>query len=167
MAGGSMVTAVWRRVPLPAEHVVPMLMAVLLRRRSHRLPPARATVAAGLALMGAGLALVAWAVVARGDADLERPRHLTTTGPHRWTRNPMYVGWGLAHVGLGLAVRSPWALATWPFAAALVNRAVLREERRLEVAFGEEFTQYRARVGRYAGRRSPGTGGTTRASGRC
>jgi protein-S-isoprenylcysteine O-methyltransferase Ste14 len=167
MAGGSMVTAVWRRVPLPAEHVVPMLMAVLVRRRSHRLPLPRPLVVVGVAMVGAGLALVAWAVVARGDADLEQPRHLTTTGPHRWTRNPMYVGWSLAHIGLGLAVRSPWALVTWPCAAALVHRAVLREERRLEVAFGEEFTQYRARVGRYAGRRSPGTGGTTRASGRC
>ena len=69
----------------------------------------------------------------------------------------MYVGWSLLHVGLGLVLRSPWVLATWPPALARVHQQVLREERDLAVWFGPDFTDYRERVPRYVRLRRRGT----------
>ena len=45
-------------------------------------------------------------------------------------------------------------LAAWPASFALVHRSVLREERWLDEEFGQEFTDYRAQVPRYTGRRT-------------
>jgi protein-S-isoprenylcysteine O-methyltransferase Ste14 len=103
----------------------------------------------GWPLVAAGAALNGWAVLTPGAGDLERPDRLVTDGPHAFTRNPMYVGWSLMHVGLGIALRSPWVLASWPISFALVHRGVLREERRLTAQFGQAFTDYQGRVARY------------------
>ena len=98
-----------------------------------------------------------WAVAARGGEAIERPDLLVTGGPQAWTRNPMYVGWTLLHVGVGLLARSPWVLATWPVSFALVHRSVLHEERGLAQRFGREFTEYRTQVPRYVGLPGRGT----------
>jgi protein-S-isoprenylcysteine O-methyltransferase Ste14 len=87
----------------------------------------------------------------------EHPSLLVTGGPQARTRNPMYVGWILLHVGVGLLARSPWVLATWPVSFALVHRSVLREERGLAQRFGREFTEYRTQVPRYVGLPGRGT----------
>jgi len=146
----------WERLPFPAEHAVPMLAGLVLQRLTPggRLPSSVRP--AGLPLVAAGLMLNGWAVAIRGGFSLE-PEPLATAGPYLWTRNPMYVGWTLIHLGLGLSARSSWVLATWPISVAVLHRAVLREERELEAAFGQEFTEYRARVARYASRPRRGT----------
>lgn len=141
-------SVLWNRMPLPLEHAVPMVAGLLLNARTRtRLP--RGLVPAGWAALAAGVGLNAWAVKARGAGDLEDPDRLVTTGPYAFTRNPMYVGWTLLHVGSGLAARSPWVLASWPFVAVLVQRAVLREEHMLAARFGEEESSYERRVPRY------------------
>jgi protein-S-isoprenylcysteine O-methyltransferase Ste14 len=151
---GSAISFVWDRVPVPAEHVAVLLLAALLQRRSPCRRLSAAAAPAGPPLVVAGVLLNAWAVVTRGLGDIERPQRLVTDGPHAWTRNPMYVGWTLIHLGCGLTARSPWMLGSWPASFALVHRAVLREERWLEEEFAEAFTEYRAGVARYAGRRT-------------
>ena len=147
----------WGRLPLPAEHAVGMVVGLLLHRDvgRRRLPAAAAPV--GWPLVVAGVALNAWAVAARGGEAIEHPSVLVTGGPQAWTRNPMYVGWTLLHVGVGLLARSPWVLATWPVSFALVHRSVLREERGLAQRFGREFTDYRTQVPRYVGLPGRGT----------
>ena len=50
-------------------------------------------------------------------------------GVHGSPRNPIYLGCGAVHLGLAGATRNAWMLATWPVSAALLHRAVLREER--------------------------------------
>lgn len=141
-------SALWDRTPLPAEHAVTMVAGLLLHARTHtRLP--RGLAPAGWAVLGAGVALNVWAVQARGAGDIDDPDRLVTAGPYALTRNPMYVGWSLLHLGAGLAARSPWLLACWPLAAVLVHRAVLREERQLGLRFGDEQTSYAQRVPRY------------------
>ena len=124
-------------------------------RRPRRLPAAAAPV--GWPLVAAGVALNAWAVAARGGEAIEHPSLLVTGGPQARTRNPMYVGWTLLHVGVGLLARSPWVLATWPVSFALVHRSVLHEERGLAQRFGREFTEYRTQVPRYVGLPGRGT----------
>lgn len=96
-----------------------------------------------------GVAVNVWAVLARGISDLEHPAALVTDGPYAFSRNPMYVGWSLIHLGAGLAARSPWVLASWLYPVSLVHRAVLAEERMLVEQFGEAFEEYAAQVPRY------------------
>ncbi|WP_436495989.1 methyltransferase family protein [Actinokineospora sp. HUAS TT18] len=141
-------SAIWERTPLPAEHAVTMIAGLILHARTRpRLPAALAPV--GWVGLAAGLGLNVWAVRARGEGDIDAPDRLVTAGPYALTRNPMYVGWSLLHLGAGLAARSPWLLAGWPVAAALVHRAVLREERQLAALFGDEHAGYARRVPRY------------------
>ncbi|CRK55863.1 Putative protein-S-isoprenylcysteine methyltransferase [Alloactinosynnema sp. L-07] len=141
-------SALWDRTPLPAEHAVTMTAGLLLHARTRtRLPEGLAP--AGWIVLVAGLGLNLWAVRARGVGDIDDPDRLVTAGPYALTRNPMYVGWSLLHLGTGLAARSPWLLAGWPLAAVMVHRAVLREERQLASLFGDEQASYARRVPRY------------------
>ena len=157
MTAAAALSTAWGRLPLPAEHAVGIVAGLLLQRHAgrRRLPAAAAPV--GWPLVAAGVALNVWAVAARGGEAIEHPSLLVTGGPQARTRNPMYVGWTLLHVGVGLLARSPWVLATWPVSFALVHRSVLHEERGLAQRFGREFTEYRTQVPRYVGLPGRGT----------
>ena len=102
----------------------------------------------GLSLLGTGSAIIVSSLVAVGRIDLQHPERLVTWGPYAISRNPMYVAWGLLHLGTALIIGSAWMAATLPLAAAWIHRQVLREERQLRDAFGEEFAS-RAPVPRY------------------
>jgi protein-S-isoprenylcysteine O-methyltransferase Ste14 len=150
-------STVWGRLPLPAEHAVGIVAGLLLQRHAGRRRLPSAATRLGWPMVAAGVALDAWAVAARRGEAIEHPSVLVTGGPQARTRNPMYVGWTLLHVGVGLLARSPWVLAAWPVSFALVHRSVLREERRLAQRFGQEFSDYRTRVPRYVGLPGRGT----------
>jgi protein-S-isoprenylcysteine O-methyltransferase Ste14 len=135
-------------VPLPVETVGGVVVGVLVQRlRPWTLPPTVRPV--GIACVVAGISLVGTAWRERGLGDLEHPVVLVTTGVHARTRNPIYVGFALAHLGLAAATRNGWMLATCPVSAALVHRWVPREEAQLHELFGPEYDAYRARVPRY------------------
>ena len=85
----------------------------------------------------------------RGSGSLESPAALVTTGLHGTSRNPMYVGFAAAHVGLAGLSGDGWMLLSWPASASLLHLEVLREETALAERFGEEYAAYRSRVPRY------------------
>ena len=69
--------------------------------------------------------------------------HLVTSGPYRYTRNPIYLGYTLATAGLGLAVLNPWCIVTAMLAAGLTSIvAIKREELHLLSRFGVDFERY-------------------------
>jgi protein-S-isoprenylcysteine O-methyltransferase Ste14 len=77
-------------------------------------------------------------------------RALVTTGIHRWTRNPIYLGMFLIYVGSGVAARSLWILIlTIPLALTVRYGVVAREEAYLERRFGNTYREYKARVRRW------------------
>lgn len=145
-------TTLWERLPVPPQHVVPIVGGLLLRRRVQLPGVLRRT---GLALTASGVAVNVWAVVARGGGDLEHPDGLVVAGPYRLSRNPMYLGWSMIHVGVGLWSRAPGVLASWPLLIPLVQREVCKEEQMLADQFGAAFEQYAARVPRYLALRLP------------
>lgn len=75
---------------------------------------------------------------------------LVMSGPYRRTRNPMYTGLSLAYTGLSLMLSVGWALVTLPLALlALYRFVIVREERYLAQAFGNEYRQYKQKVRRW------------------
>ena len=75
---------------------------------------------------------------------------LVTTGPFRFSRNPLYVAITLLYVGFTMLLNSWWGvLLLAPVLMALHWGVVRREERYLERKFGEEYDRYRSRVRRY------------------
>jgi protein-S-isoprenylcysteine O-methyltransferase Ste14 len=75
---------------------------------------------------------------------------LTTEGPFRFTRNPMYFGLTSIYLGIALIARSIPAFVLLPVTLALTDRLIVdKEEFYLEKRFGDEYRAYRARVPRW------------------
>jgi protein-S-isoprenylcysteine O-methyltransferase Ste14 len=75
---------------------------------------------------------------------------LVTTGIYRFTRNPMYIGMALIYAGLSMIADSVVALVCLIPLLAVINYGVIRrEERYLEVTFGEPYRAYKRNVRRW------------------
>jgi protein-S-isoprenylcysteine O-methyltransferase Ste14 len=152
--------AVYQNLPLPAGSAVGVIVALVLDRVRHApIPGPRALRrTAGAVLLATGGALNVWALVERrrrtsGEFQLEQPESLVTTGPYAFSRHPMYLGWWLIHLGVGILRGSAWVAATVPVAVLLEHfGGSLVEERGLRRQFGAEYARYAERVSRYAGR---------------
>jgi len=85
------------------------------------------------------------------NVDPSRPTTaIVTSGPFRFSRNPLYVGLTLLYVGLTLVFNTWWGLILLiPILVIMHRGVVLREERYLEQKFGDPYRQYCARVARY------------------
>jgi len=72
---------------------------------------------------------------------------LVLTGPFLFTRNPMYLGMVLLLTGIavGLGSATPW-LVIPVFVWQVTQRFIVAEERKLEVAFGHQYLEYKAKV---------------------
>ncbi len=85
---------------------------------------------------------------------------LVTDGPFRLMRNPIYLGFGLLQLGIGIAIgRAPVALSA-PATILFIDAAVIpREEDRLVESFGSAYREYCDRVPRWPWLRRGGGGG--------
>ena len=136
------------------------LLGGWLTNRVYALPLLPATTRP-LALELGGLLLVCWATLAFGAIRAFRRAQtplmpnkpavgLVTTGPFRFTRNPMYLSLTALYLGLALLLNSWWPLIFLPLVLLLLQRLVIaREERYLASAFGSAYEAYRARVRRW------------------
>jgi protein-S-isoprenylcysteine O-methyltransferase Ste14 len=75
---------------------------------------------------------------------------IVTSGPFRFSRNPLYLALTLIYLGLTLAFNTWWGIVVLiPLLLTMHRAVVLREERYLEQKFGEGYRQYRSKVRRY------------------
>ena len=75
---------------------------------------------------------------------------LATDGPYRYSRNPIYLGMALILGGLALVGNALWPLlAVIPAVFVIHTQVIAREERYLEVKFGSEYRDFKARVRRW------------------
>lgn len=102
-----------------------------------------------LVLFGMVYAVWSLAYLRRSFSILPEARRLVTGGPYGLSRHPLYLGEGVAAVGLTLPTIG-WlgALLVAFFVLAQYLR-ILAEERVLARMFPEEFARYRRRVPRY------------------
>lgn len=75
---------------------------------------------------------------------------IVSSGPFRFTRNPLYLALTLIYAGLAFVLNTWWCVVLLAPVLLLIHFGVVaREERYLEFKFGESYRQYRARVRRY------------------
>jgi protein-S-isoprenylcysteine O-methyltransferase Ste14 len=108
-------------------------------------------------LLNASWPLALWASAAMHNAGTRinplRPvSALVTSGPFRFSRNPLSVSLVLLYLGLGFHSRidSLWVLVLFPVLLVVNHFGItLREERYLTAKFGEEYREYCGRVRRW------------------
>ena len=102
-----------------------------------------------------GLAFMIWGLLTflrfRTAVSPYRPAsQVVTSGPYRFSRNPMYVGFTIAYIGGILTKNTLWALLLLPVILWLLIVLVIRpEERYLTKSFGSVYTDYAKRVRRW------------------
>jgi len=111
---------------------------------------------AGVIVGTAGMAVASWCVVSfaligRGTpAPFDPPRRLVIHGPYRHTRNPMYLGAGLALVGAALFYENGFLFAyAGGFLLLMHLVVVLYEEPTLRATFGQDYVKYSEHVHRW------------------
>ena len=109
----------------------------------------------GWILAGGSLAIVAWSITAFTDAGTPVQPHqsttaLVTSGPYRYSRNPIYVALIVMTFGMALIANLPWIAVFLAPAVVVLNEGIIkREEAYLEKLFGEDYIAYKAAVRRY------------------
>lgn len=141
--------------PPPALYAVPLAIGLLVQ---HWFPfpiftAGRGTIL-GIALLLGGL-VGAPAITAFRRADTSpKPwvpsTALVTSGPYRFTRNPMYLGFTLMYLGATFWANTLWPLLFLPLVLVAMHYGVIRrEEVYMARLFGKEYEEYCARVRRW------------------
>jgi len=111
--------------------------------------------AAGTLLLGLGFLVRVWATVhfyahRMRVISFEPQETLITSGPYRFSRNPLYLGGNVfIFCGAALLFGSPTALVATAVHLLLVDLFIRREEAQLARRFGEQWQSYRKRVRRW------------------
>ena len=119
------------------------------------MPPHVPRLVAGAVLMAFGLALFAAGLRTftrhRTGIMLQRAAtRVVTSGPYRWSRNPMYVSFVTLYLGGTLLVNTLWPLVALPLVILALDRLVIaREESYMHHTFGGEYDAYCRRVHRW------------------
>jgi protein-S-isoprenylcysteine O-methyltransferase Ste14 len=98
--------------------------------------------------------LLAWTFHSLGknltDTVVTREQHtLTTTGPYRWIRHPLYTSVALATVANGLVAANWFIFITGSLAFTLLVIRCRTEEENLIARFGDEYRAYAVGTGRF------------------
>ena len=114
-----------------------------------------ATLGIGGTLLIAGFPLRVWAAYhfdkhRMNVIVLSAQSHLITGGPYRFSRNPLYLGGNVfIFFGSSSMLGTPGGLMLTVLHLPLVNFMIRREERQLELSFGDVWRQYAQRTRRW------------------
>lgn len=109
----------------------------------------------GLLFVVGGIALFLYCATRFKKAGTGIPPWTTTTkiitsGVYQYSRNPIYVAFGMVVLGIAFAVNSLWmALMLVPFVIIINKTAIEKEEKYLEEKFKEEYLTYKQKVRRW------------------
>ena len=145
-------------IPVPWVFVLNYLLGIPLERIHPRVISPQAahdSTIAGALLFAIGAVIAGWGLILFRTARTttvpgRSSAQLVTSGPYRFTRNPMYVGLSLAYLGEAGLLHQIWPAILLPLTIAYVNWTVIPlEESRLEEVFQDQYRQYRSRVRRW------------------
>lgn len=104
-------------------------------------------------LLGIGIVILVATSFRRAGTAIEPWKPTTsivTTGFYAWSRNPIYAGFCLINIGIGISSNSFWIFISFiPAAFLLYYIAIEKEEAYLEWKFGEEYMDYKKKVRRW------------------
>ena len=109
----------------------------------------------GLILLIGALGVIAWCNMifekAGTNISPEKPSlTIIKEGPYAYSRNPIYVCFLVAYLGLAMLADAPvMILLTGALFFVLGKYVIQREEEYLEATFGEEYLDYKSKVGRW------------------
>jgi protein-S-isoprenylcysteine O-methyltransferase Ste14 len=109
----------------------------------------------GSLLLGLGFFIRTWAAYhfykhGMKVVALETQSTLITSGPYKFSRNPLYVGGNVfMFFGAGMALGSLSALVLTALHLPLMDRFIRREEKQLSEKFGEEWLAYKKQTRRW------------------
>jgi protein-S-isoprenylcysteine O-methyltransferase Ste14 len=135
--------------------VAGLLAVAWLLRQVMPVPLGPPLPAFGALLIFAALALIGWALLVMVRAGVDpRPDKpdaaMVESGPFRFSRNPIYLGFLLAVAGFALRWGDLWAWVALVAAHLVLDRLVVaKEEAYLTTRFGEAYEAYRKRVRRW------------------
>ena len=141
---------------------IPALMWLVSGREWGYVPTSALQCVIAVLLVVCGLALSIYSIVymrivgkgnpfdAYGHELAPRTKHLMTSGPYRLCRNPMLVGIYIYDAGVLVWLWSVIPLLIVLAEVILLTLQVRSEEKRLEKDFGQEYLDYKKRVGRYS-----------------
>jgi protein-S-isoprenylcysteine O-methyltransferase Ste14 len=142
--------------PPPLVYLAAIVVGAALERVWRwKLPTGRWGTVVGALLIVAAIVLVGSALSQFKRAETSPKPHkpttaIVTSGPFRFTRNPIYVSFTLAQLGIALMIASGWILALVVPALLFIRIGVIaREERYLERKFGGEYVRYKRGVRRW------------------
>ena len=106
----------------------------------------------GLIVYVLGALFAAWGRLSMGKSwgvpaqhEIDKQKNLVTTGPFKYSRNPIYVGLLVMFIGFELALRSWLILLAIPL-YYFIKRAIQTEEKLLEHHFEKEYMNYKKEV---------------------
>jgi protein-S-isoprenylcysteine O-methyltransferase Ste14 len=100
--------------------------------------PSRESLIAGASIGVLGEAIRIWAA-----GHLEKSREVTTSGPYRFTRHPLYLGSSVMALGIAVGCRSILVAAlVFLYMASTIGAAIRTEEAFLRARFGDAYDAY-------------------------
>ena len=112
-------------------------------------------ITAGWSLIAIGFLLRVWATFLFYERRMRvivlvPQKQLITTGPYRFSRNPLYLGGNVfIFLGAALFLGSPGGLMLTVAAVIAGDFMIRREEKQLEREFGDEWLHYKSQVRRW------------------
>jgi protein-S-isoprenylcysteine O-methyltransferase Ste14 len=144
------------RIPPPLFYIGGFLVGVALELAFPIDDPplaislAAALIGGGLWLALDGAAMLFFRRAGTSMVPMNPTSALVTSGPYRFTRNPMYLGMAFLYVAIAFALGVIWALVLLPVVIVAVDQLVIsREEAYLVRRFGQPYHEYMARVRRW------------------
>ena len=113
------------------------------------------TTGAGWLLLTIGFLLRVWATFHFYECQMKvislmPQKKLITSGPYRFSRNPLYLGGNVfIFFGAALWLGSPSGLIITAIHLPFMDLFIRREEKQLEQKFGKDWVRYKERVRRY------------------
>ncbi len=137
-----------------ATYAVVLVEVISIFSVSPQLPKVMITISVIIGILGDvifGMAIITMKDNWRAGLAEEDRTEMVTGGIYTISRNPAFLGFDCVYIGL-LLMFFNWVLLLFSvFAIVMLHLQILQEESYLSDVFGEEYIQYKSRVGRYIG----------------
>lgn len=135
-----------------ATYAVVVVEVLSIAFHTTAFPPAVRILGLGIALLGdLVFAAAVWTMRDSWRAGISpgEKTEIITSGIYKLSRNPAFLGFDLVYIGILLMFFNWFLLAFTIFSMVMLHLQILQEEKFLPSVFGEDYTKYRRKVGRY------------------